>query len=126
MIINNKTGNEVVVEGESNVKKATISEGKLRKLQYILTKGLYTDPVGAVIVEITNNGIDGVVQAGKNAVENPVLVEIGTHKNGAHFFRVTDTGIGLDKHGFENILMCYLESTKEDDNTSIGHFGLTY
>jgi len=124
MIIKNKTGDEVVVEGESNVKKATISEGKLRKLQYILTKGLYTDPVAAVIVEITNNGIDGVVQAGKSPVENPVLVEIGTHRNGAHFFRVTDTGIGLDKDGFENVLMCYLESSKEEDEDSIGYFGL--
>lgn len=126
MIVQNKTGNEVVVEGESQVKKATISAGKLQKLQYILTKGLYTDPIGAVIVEITNNGIDGVVQAGKDPVENPVLVEIGTYKNGSHFFRVTDTGIGLDKNGFENILMCYLESSKEGDADSIGYFGLTY
>ncbi len=124
MIIKNKTSDAVIVEGDSNVKKATISEGKLKKLQYILTKGLYTDPVGAVIVEITNNGIDGVVQAGKSPVENPVLVEIGTYKNGAHFFRVTDSGIGLDRNGFENILMCYLESSKEDDADSIGYFGL--
>lgn len=111
--------------GETNVKQAKISAGKLQKLQYILTKGLYSDPVTAVIAEITNNGIDGVVQAGKNPIENPVIVEIGTNKEtGAHFFRVTDKGVGLDKDAFENILMNYLESTKENDEDSIGYFGL--
>lgn len=124
MIIENKTGNEVVVEGESHIKQATISGGKLKKLQYILTRGLYSDAIGAVIVEITNNAIDSVVSSGKDIMKSPVIVEIGNKKNGAYFFRVEDKGIGLDKNGFENVLMCYLESTKEEDGDAIGHFGL--
>src|SRR5688572_3737040 len=124
MKIENQVQDVPIVIGETNVKKATISQDNIGKLQYILTKGLYSDPITAVIAEITNNGIDGVVQAGKDPIENPVIVEIGLDDRGNPIFRVTDRGIGLDKDGFENILMCYLTSTKEVDNETIGYFGL--
>lgn len=119
----NQETNDVIVFGEDNSKKAKISEDKLSKLQYLLTKGLYKDPISAVIVEWTNNGIDGVVQAGKNPVENPVIVSIQSIGSKT-IFTVKDTGVGLSKDDFENICMNYLESTKENDNDTIGHFGL--
>lgn len=122
MILNQET-NDVLIFGEDNSKKAKISEDKLAKLQYLLTKGLYKDPISAVITEWTNNGIDGVVQAGKNPVENPVIVSISTNGNKTKF-SVKDNGIGLSKSDFEDICMNYLESTKENDNDTIGHFGL--
>ena len=59
---------DVVVIGEDTSKKAKISQDKLAKLQYLLTKGLYKDPITAVIAEWTNNGIDSVVQWGGKAV----------------------------------------------------------
>ena len=49
---------QVTVVGEDTSKKAKISQDKLGKLQYLLTKGLYKDPITAVIAEWTNNGID--------------------------------------------------------------------
>jgi len=114
---------DLVVIGEDQSKKAKISENKLAKLQYLLTKGLYKDPVTAVIAEWTNNGVDSVVQAGKDPLENPVMVSINKSEKGQYVFSVEDKGIGLDDRDFEDICMNYLESTKEGDNDTIGHFG---
>lgn len=113
------TQKDIVVTGEDNSKKATINQEKLGKLQYLLTKGLYQDPVGAVIVEWTNNAVDSVVQSGKNPVEFPVLVEITQNK-----FSVKDVGLGLNKDEFENVCMSYLSSTKEERNDQIGAYGI--
>lgn len=123
MIIGEKV-KDLVVVGEDTSKKAKISQNKLAKLQYLLTKGLYKDPITAVIAEWTNNGIDSVVQAGKNPVENPVLVKIEKGTGGQYVLRVEDKGTGLDDRDFEDICMNYLESTKEEDNDTIGHFGI--
>lgn len=125
MILEEKV-KDLVVVGEDTSKKAKISGDKLKKLQYLLTKGLYKDPITAVIAEWTNNGIDSVVQAGKSPIENPVIVTIGPtpDSKGQTMFRVEDKGIGLDDRDFEDICMNYLESTKEEDNDTIGHFGI--
>lgn len=116
---------QLEVVGEvGQTKRATISANKMAKLQYLLTKGLYRDPITAVIAEWTNNGIDSVVQSGKDPIETPVIVTIGTNKKGQYIFSVEDKGTGLDDQEFENICMNYLESTKENNNDTIGHFGI--
>jgi hypothetical protein len=115
---------DLEIVGEHDSKKAKISVDKMKKLQYLLTKGLYKDPITAVIAEWTNNGVDGVVQAGKNSIENPVMVNITKNDRGAISLSVEDKGCGLDDRDFEDICMNYLESTKENDNDTIGHFGI--
>lgn len=122
MILEEQTKDMVIV-GEDTSKKATISADKMAKLQYLLTKGLYKDPITAVIAEWTNNGVDSVVQSGKNPIDNPVLVTIGKNEKGQYALTVEDNGCGLDNNDFENICMNYLESTKETSNDTIGHFG---
>lgn len=118
MIINKQT-NEVLKTGEDTSKRATINQDKIAKLQYILTKGLYQDPIGSVINEWSANAIDSVVQSGKNPIENPVIIHITDDK-----FTVQDFGLGISKDDFTNICMNYLTSTKETDNQAIGNFGL--
>lgn len=118
MIIN-KQENEILRTGEDTSQKATINQDKIAKLQYILTKGLYQDPIGSVINEWSANAIDSVVQSGKNPIENPVIINITNDK-----FTVQDFGLGISKDDFINVCMNYLTSTKESDNQSIGHFGL--
>ena len=118
MIINKQT-NEVLKTGEDTSKKATINQDKIAKLQYILTKGLYQDPIGSVINEWSANAIDSVVQSGKNPIENPVIINITNDK-----FTVQDSGLGISKDDFINVCMNYLTSTKETDNQAIGSFGL--
>lgn len=111
--------NDIVKSGFDNSKKATINQDKLAKLQYLLTKGLYSDPISAVVVEWTNNAVDAIVQAGKNPIENPVIVTIADNK-----FSVKDCGVGLNKEEFETVCMSYLSSTKEETNDQIGAFGI--
>lgn len=124
MIIDAKK-QDIEMVGANTSKKATISSDKMSKLQYLLTKGLYKDPITAVIAEWTNNGVDSVVQAGKNPVENPVIVSIKRSKKDANqwILSVEDKGTGLDDRDFEDICMNYLESTKDNDNECIGAFG---
>lgn len=123
MIIEGLKNNDLVIEGDFESKKAKISENKLSKLQYLLTKGLYEEPVTAVIAEWTNNGVDSVIQSGKNPIENPVIVSINKNEQGQYIFSVKDEGKGLNQNEFENIAMNYLESTKEQDSESIGSWG---
>lgn len=123
MIIEKKAS-DVSITGDTNLQQAKINQSKLAKLQHILTKGLYKDPITAVIAEWTNNGIDSVVQSGKDPIENPVIVSIHQNAQNHFVFSVKDTGIGLDDEDFKNICMNYLTSTKEDDDSTIGHFGI--
>jgi DNA topoisomerase VI subunit B len=123
MIINNQESEVVEILGEVSSKKATINADEVRKLQYILTEGLYKDPVGAVINELCANAVDAVIEAGKDPIENPIRVELG-YKNGSYFIEIHDFGIGMSKDFFENSFMSYLTSTKDKNNDAIGAFGL--
>lgn len=125
IINNNKSDKEILIEGDSDVKVASISARKQAKLQKLLTKNLYEDPETAVIAELTNNAIDAIVASGKDPIENPVIVNLSReYSSGEYFLSIKDNGVGLSKWEFENIFMNYLESTKEDDNEQLGHFGL--
>ena len=123
MIIN-KTTNEVLKTGEDTSKRATISANKAAKLQMLLSEGLYSDPITATIAELTNNGVDSIVASGRNPIENPVVVSITKTTNDQYEFSVKDEGLGLDENEFTNVVMNYLESTKEDSNDFIGSWGL--
>ena len=119
MIIKGRN-NDITIEGAPfETKKATINQDEMSKLQYLLTKGLYSDPISAVIVEWTNNAVDSVVASGKDPVQNPVMVTITQNK-----FTVEDKGVGLTKEEFETICMNYLTSTKTESNAYIGSWGL--
>ena len=123
MIINKQT-NEILKTGEDTSKRATISAAKASKLQMLLSEGLYSDPITATIAELTNNGVDSIVASGKNPIENPVIVSINKNENEQYEFSVKDEGLGLNEEEFINIVMNYLESTKEDSNDFIGSWGL--
>lgn len=113
---------DVIVVGESTSKKATINTAEIAKLQYILTEGLYSDAISATIVELTNNAIDSVVEAGLDPLKNPVIVELSS-KDG-YRISIKDNGIGMSKEFFENSFMSYLTSTKGGSSDTIGYFGL--
>lgn len=123
MILNGQISQNVEIEGESSVKTASIDNRKLAKLQYILTTGLYKDGISAVMVELCNNGMDSVIESGKDPIENPVIVKLFKDDRGRHQLSIEDKGIGMSSDFFENRFMNLLDSTKEDSNDQIGHFG---
>lgn len=119
MIIQSQKQQDVKIEGQSASKQATIDASRISKLQYILTKGLYTDPKSAVITELSNNGVDAIIESGKDAIQNPVMVEF-KYNGQEYIMSIEDKGVGMDKDFFENRFMSFLDSTKDTNNDQIG------
>jgi hypothetical protein len=110
--------NEVVL---SNV--GTTGEFKIRnsaKAFSILSSGLYSNKIKAVIRELSCNALDSHVGAGKATV--PFEVHLPTMLE--PWFAVRDFGMGLDGDQVVNIYTTYFESTKTNSNDFIGALGL--
>lgn len=113
---------DVVSEGlETN--KMQIDTNSISILQHILSEGLYEDPITALCAELSNNAVDSVIESGKNPIENPVIVKIH-EENDNYFFSVKDEGLGVNEEEFNNIIGCYLKSTKRENAEAYGFFGL--
>lgn len=86
----------------------------------ILSDGLYSNKIKAVIRELSCNALDSHVAAGKPDVKFevhlPTIME--------PWFSVKDFGLGLTGDQVENIYTIYFESTKTDSNDFIGALGL--
>lgn len=110
--------NEVVL---SNM--GATGEFKIRnsaKAFKILSDGLYSNKIRAIIRELSCNAVDSHVAAGKPSapfeVHLPTILE--------PWFAVRDFGVGLDDHQVVNIYTTYFESTKTNSNDFIGALGL--
>lgn len=110
--------NETVL---SNV--GTTGEFRIRnsaKAFKILSDGLYSNKIRAIIRELSCNAVDSHVAAGKADV--PFEVHLPTILE--PWFSVRDFGTGLDGNQVENIYTTYFESTKTNSNDFIGALGL--
>ena len=99
------------------------SEFKIRssaKAFGILSSSLYSDPIKAIVRELSCNAYDSHVAAGKSDV--PIDIHIPTKFNNE--FSVKDYGLGLDHEEVTEIYTTYFESTKTDSNEFIGALGL--
>lgn len=86
----------------------------------ILSDGLYSNKIRAVIRELACNAIDSHVGAGKEDV--PFEVHLPNMLE--PWFSVRDFGVGLSGDAVVNIYTTYFESTKTDSNAYIGALGL--
>ena len=86
----------------------------------ILSSGLYSNKIKAIIRELSTNALDSHVAAGKADV--PFEVHLPTMLE--PWFSVRDFGVGLDNNQVVNIYTTYFESTKTDSNDYIGALGL--
>lgn len=86
----------------------------------ILSSGLYSNKILAVVRELSCNAWDAHVAAGKNTT--PIEVKLPTPIDDT--FYVKDFGIGLSHEQVLNIYTTYFESTKTDSNDFIGALGL--
>lgn len=86
----------------------------------ILSSGLYSNKIKAIIRELSTNALDGHKLANKEdisfEVHLPSLLE--------PWFSVRDFGIGLDHNEIVTIFTVYFESTKTESNDFIGGLGL--
>ena len=110
--------NDIVL---SNVKST--GEFKIRnsaKAFSILSSGLYSNKIKAIIRELSCNAVDSHVAAGRANV--PFEVHLPSMLE--PWFSVRDYGTGLNDDQVTNIYTTYFESTKTDSNDFIGALGL--
>jgi hypothetical protein len=110
--------NEVIL---SNV--GTTGEFRIKNSQKafaILSSGLYSNKIRAIIRELSCNAVDSHVAAGKADI--PFEVHLPTIFE--PWFAVKDFGIGLTGDQVTSIYTTYFESTKTDSNEFIGALGL--
>lgn len=105
----------VGVEGEQNFSIKTTAQAF-----DILSSGIYSDPILAVVRELSCNAWDAHKDAGKEDV--PFEVHLPTRLE--PWFSVIDHGIGLSDDDARGLYTTYFESTKSSDNDKIGAFGL--
>jgi hypothetical protein len=85
----------------------------------ILSSSLYSNPIRAIIRELSTNAYDSHVEA-KNT--NPFDVHLPTSLE--PFFYIRDYGIGLSAEQVENIYITYFDSNKNENNDLVGGLGL--
>lgn len=86
----------------------------------ILSSGLYSNKIKAVIRELSCNALDSHVEAGKADVPFDVHLPNAIEP----YFSVRDYGVGLSHESVLDIYTTYFESTKTDSNDYIGALGL--
>ena len=90
------------------------------KLFRMMVDGLYKDKYGSVVRELSSNAIDAHVSAGIPDV--PFEINLPTEFAGK--FSIRDFGNGLCKEDIIKYFGKLLESSKEDDNSAHGAFGI--
>ena len=88
-------------------------------LMQMMSKNLYSDPIGSTIREATSNALDSHRRA---MVNIPIIVSLRMN-SGNYEFSVEDKGIGLDDEDVKNIISKYGKSTKRDKANEIGMVG---
>jgi len=88
--------------------------------QALSGKNLYKNLVKAIVRELTTNGIDSHIEAGK--ADQPIFAHLPTEEE--PWFAVRDEGIGLDDNGVRKVFLTFFGSTKRDNNELIGAYGL--
>ena len=109
----NITRGGTTTEAQFNIKQTA-------KSFEILSGGLYSDAILAVIRELSCNAWDSHVEAGKGNV--PFKIHLPNRLE--PFLSIRDFGLGLSEDDVLHMYTTYFESTKTDSNDFIGALGL--
>lgn len=103
--------------------KMSLDVDSAQILMQMLSKDLYSDPIGSTIRETASNALDSHRKAG---VKKPIIVSLYRTEEGECEFSVEDFGVGLDNVDVDNIISKYGKSTKRLSNNQLGMFGLGF
>lgn len=109
---------DVVTIGIGAKTKAKIHQ--TREAFRILSKGLYTKPIEAIVRELASNAWDSHRAAGK--LDVPFKLHLPTQLE--PWFAIEDFGIGLDDEGIQELYTGYFGTSKNQSEDDIGGFGL--
>lgn len=105
------------MENVGNVKEFTMKA--TAKSFEILSSSLYSNPIRAIVRELSTNAYDSHIEAGNT---NPFDIHLPTQME--PYFYIRDYGIGLTADQVENIYITYFDSNKTDNNDLVGGLGL--
>jgi hypothetical protein len=117
MILNKPESDVLIVGGESH--GIGVSKEDSAKLLYILTQGLYKDPITAIVRELVSNMVDSHTDCEYSIEDKPGFVKLTD--NCIYFI---DQGSGMSRETVDNVYSTLLASTKENDSNAIGAWGL--
>lgn len=101
--------------------KAGISEESLPFMFELVSKSLYSNPIGSVVREITSNCFDAHIEAG---VDDPVVISKTYNAEEGWSIEFKDVGVGLSATRLVKVFMNWFSSTKRHNNEQIGGFGI--
>ena len=94
-----------------------------QQLMLMLSKNLYSDPIGSTVRECASNALDSHRKAN---VDTPIIVSLYLNDSNSYEFSVEDFGVGLDDYDVENLISKYGKSTKRQEANQLGMFGLGF
>lgn len=101
---------------------AEISEESHSLIFGMVSKKLYSNPIGSIVREITSNCFDAHIEVGN--IEDPVIISYGVSIEEGMYIEFQDFGIGMSPDRINKVYRKYFSSTKRESNKEIGGFGL--
>jgi len=117
MILDNDV-QDVQVQGANNVSEFTIKASA--KAFQILSSNLYSNPLGAMIRELSTNAYDAHVMVDKK--DKPFKIKLPNALDPT--FKIRDFGPGLSDEDIHQVYTTFFESTKTNSNDVVGCLGL--
>lgn len=111
---------DIAIESSGIDNKTAFSIKASGKAFKILSDGLYSNKIAAVVRELCCNALDAHIAAGKKDV--PFNIHIPSRFE--PWFSVKDYGVGLNHEDVIHLYSTYFESTKNTSNDFVGAFGL--
>jgi hypothetical protein len=109
-----------ITSDDMQMSKMGLADESAELFQFYLRSKIYSDKILAPIREYISNSIDENL---KYMVDKPVEVKIETI-NGQYIWSCRDHAKGLSESDIRNVFCMYGRSTKRDNNTQLGSFGL--
>ena len=108
------------IEKSGNFEESKFSIEASSKAFFILSDGLYSNKILAVVRELSTNAYDSHVEAGKVSV--PFDVHLPTQLEPTFFIR--DYGTSMDHDSCMQLYTTYFRSTRNNSNDAVGCLGL--
>ena len=108
------------VEKSGNFEESKFSIEASAKAFFILSDGLYSNKILAVVRELSTNAYDSHVEAGKVSV--PFDVHLPTQLDPT--FSIRDYGTSMDHDNCMQLYTTYFRSTRNNSNEAVGCLGL--
>ena len=115
-----ESGNTALLTGGLTSPVGSFKINTTAKAFHILSSGLYTDKIKAIIRELSCNALDAHTFVGTPEVP----FEVHLPNSFEPYLKVSDNGPGLSEEDIYELYVTYFSSTKQDSNEFLGVLGL--